>query len=340
VTSPARARAIGMLFVKIALTVAVLLAVTWTFDFRAALRLLSSVTWVTIAACVAIQLCQSWIAGVRLSEVVSLFGTRLSVGLSARITLESMFFNQAFISFIGGDAFRVWRLRNARVPIIDATSAIVLDRIVGVMGNHLVFVALLPLVFGHIASATIQYGLVLLAAGGIGGIALVLALGLLGRQGRLLRLLPMQWRESRIFLVLVDLTTVGRHILDNPRVTWRIFLMSALLAVMNCLLFFLILRNWDIPTELSLFCAAMVPGVMEIALAPVSVGGWGLREGVAVVGFGAVGLNSEFGLAASAAYGISGLAVGLLGGAAWLLERSSQRSVSEQLGVADKAPPT
>lgn len=312
---------VGFILVKIALTAAVMLAVVSTFDFRAALQLLTTLSWSTIATCMAIQLCQCWIAGARLQTVMSLAGSTLPTAALTKITLQSVFFNQAFVSFIGGDAYRIWRIHAASVPLAQATSAIVLDRILGVFGNHLAFIVLLPWVIPYVEGEGVRFGLLLLAAGGTAGIALVLTLGLAARRMVLLSLLPTSWRRNRLATTLLEFSTIGRHVLENPRSNLKIVSLSVLLALMNCLIFHAILRNLGIPTNLALHCALLVPAVLEIALLPVSVAGWGLREGVAVISFAAVGLQPEIGLATSAAFGFISLAVGLAGGLLWLADR-------------------
>lgn len=322
----ARTRKIGLLLFKIGLTAGVLLVIAWKFDLLAALRLLSTVTASTVAICLVLLLAQTWMAGVRLSTVTALFGGRISSMMAARATLEAAFINQAFISFIGGDAFRIWRIHAAKVPLSHATSAVVLDRVAGFIANHLVFVALLPFVVGQVESTTVQFALAALAAAGIGGIFLILALGLLVRQKAPADLLPARWRNSRLALMIVDLSTVGLRILANPAESWRICGIGAVIAVLNCVIFLLILRDWGVTPALARYCAMLVPGVMEIALLPLSVAGWGLREGAALIGFSAVGLNSETGLAASAAFGILSLAFALLGGLLLLAERFSTKA--------------
>lgn len=329
VKSSTHMKQVGFILIKIALTAAVMLAVASTFDFRTALQLLTTLSWSTIAACVTIQLCQCWIAGARLQTVMSLAGSTLPTAALTKITLQSVFFNQAFVSFIGGDAYRIWRIHAAGIPMAQATSAIILDRILGVFGNHLALVVLLPWVIPHVDSEGVRFALLLLAAGGTAGIALVLALGLAARRMVLRSLLPKSWRTNRLATTLLEFATIGRYVLENPRSNIKIGSLSVLLALMNCFLFYLILRNLEVSTNLALHCTLLVPAVLEIALLPVSVAGWGLREGVAIISFGAVGLQPGTGLATSAAFGFISLAVGLVGGLLWLTDRPPRRPTSQ-----------
>lgn len=216
------------------------------------------------------------------------------------------------------------------MPLADATSAVVLDRVVGFIVNHFAFVALLPLVYGRIESAAVRWSLLALAAAGLAGIAVLLLLGILGRRLAPIDLLPARWRASRVAALLVDLTTIGRHIVLNPGAACYVGALSLLIALNNCLLFYIILRSWNVAAELAFKCALLAPGIMEIALLPLSVAGWGMREGAAIIGLGAMGLNSETGLAVSVAFGLLNLAVGLLGGLLWLFDRSTRNAAAVQ----------
>jgi hypothetical protein len=57
----------------------------------------------------------------------------------------------------------------------------------------------------------------------------------------------------------------------------------------------------------------IAPAAMLIAAIPISIGGWGLREGALVAGFALVGADAENILAASICYGLSGLISGVIG---------------------------
>ena len=321
----AHSRRVGFVLLKLALTGIVVFAIVWTVNFRAALQLLATISWATIAACLALHLICCWIGGVRLATVLLIFDSKLSTATATKFTLQSSFFNQAFISIIGGDAFKVWRVHSEGISLVHATSGVVLERILGITINHLTFVCFLPLIYRRIDNEFIRLGLLALAVGGMAGIVLLLVLGILGRRGMHRVILPVRWRAHRIPVLLAELATIGRHILAHPGLGIRIGVLTMLLALVNCLLFLLILRDWKVEPFVSWYCALLVPAVLEISLIPVSISGWGLREGAAVVLFGAVGLTSETSLAASAAFGLISLAVGLLGGLAWLADRSLRR---------------
>jgi hypothetical protein len=81
------------------------------------------------------------------------------------------------------------------------------------------------------------------------------------------------------------------------------------MAVANMLTFVFILSGMGVTLPLALGCALLVPAIMEIAMLPISLAGWGLREGAAVVAFGALGLPADQALGASIAFGLTLAAV-------------------------------
>src|SRR5205814_705704 len=73
-----------------------------------------------------------------------------------------------------------------------------------------------------------------------------------------------------------------------------------------------------------LACFALVPPVLFLALMPVSVSGWGVRESALVAAFSALDVPATQSLAASLSYGLCLVVVSLPGGLLWLLARRAR----------------
>ena len=107
-------------------------------------------------------------------------------------------------------------------------------------------------------------------------------------------------------------------------------------------LFVIAARAAGCRTPLGELLPLLVPGLLAMAL-PFSIGGWGPREAVATVAFGAGGLGATLGLTAALVYGVLSLIACLPGGALLLLRSSSQpvpapvgRSAGSSPGRADR----
>ena len=70
-------------------------------------------------------------------------------------------------------------------------------------------------------------------------------------------------------------------------------------------------------------CLIIIPPVVLIMMLPISIAGWGLREGAMVVGFGLVGVAPSDALAISVCCGLASVITGLPGGLLWLWNRQA-----------------
>ena len=77
-------------------------------------------------------------------------------------------------------------------------------------------------------------------------------------------------------------------------------------------------RGMSIPLGLGT-ALLLVPAIMLVSVIPISVAGWGVREGAMVVGLSLVGIGAPQALAISVAFGLLNIVVGLPGGSLWLL---------------------
>jgi hypothetical protein len=287
-------------------------------------------------AALVLVLLQSLIMAKRQVMVVARFGARFGMRESFRVTLESLFFSQTFVSFLGGDALRIWRIRRLGLPLTDATSAVILDRLTGIVVNHALLLVSLPWLLVTITDGSVRFVLILLALAGVGGFGLILLLGLLrGRQGFLHRLRA-RIPSRRLMTVFVEASTVGRHFFTQYSQLSRLLLINIVISGANGVIFCVILRGMGVNFSLALGCALLVPAVLEIAMLPISIAGWGIREGAAVVAFGSVGLPAHQAIGSSVAFGLTIAAVGMLGGLMWLSDR---RTMTEIQRVQESSSP-
>jgi uncharacterized membrane protein YbhN (UPF0104 family) len=67
---------------------------------------------------------------------------------------------------------------------------------------------------------------------------------------------------------------------------------------------------------------AFVPVALLIAMLPITLGGWGIREAVFISAFGLIGITATQALALSVLFGLTILLMGLIGGVIWIFEQS------------------
>ena len=137
-----------------------------------------------------------------------------------------------------------------------------------------------------------------------------LALLLLGFLGEKLRLRFGQWlvRFAELFQRMLRprtaLPALGLAVMGHMAIVSGAWLLAKSLGIG---------ASW-------LSCFTIVPAAILISMLPISIAGWGVREGAMATGFAFIGVGGESGLLLSLGVGLILLAVGLLGGLVWLLD--------------------
>jgi glycosyltransferase 2 family protein len=303
---------------KLAFSIAILYVIVAKSNFREILATLQLIAPVSVLLALVLAFLQTGCSAARLSVIVELYNRRLPLGDSFRLTLESAFFSQTFVSFLGGDALRIWRIRRCGMPLRQAASAVVLDRLVGIVVNHVFLLVALPWLLAEINDHRIRIGLIVLAAAGVAGFACVLLLGVFcGTTGGLTSRLE----SSRVGRLISEVAVVGRHFLPPGAQLLTAAAISFVIAVINSLIFFVLLLGWGVAPLAAVGCALLVPAVLEIAMLPISIAGWGVREGVAMIAFSGFGVSSHVAFGSSIVFALIALVLGLFGGLLWLVDR-------------------
>ena len=115
---------------------------------------------------------------------------------------------------------------------------------------------------------------------------------------------------------------------------WRVVLASALAASGHVLVFVVVARSVGVTAPLPELVALALVVLLAAAL-PLSVAGWGPREGAAAWIFAEAGLGAATGLSVAVAFGVVSL-VATLPGLLTLTERGTSRTPSPQLEEAGR----
>lgn len=299
--SSAKKRRIKIVLValfQVAITAAILAVLSKIIGFRSVGKSLAQadVVWVVAAAFVLVV--QQFLGAVRWRKLTVLLG-----GVGQRLEFYALWQGIAALllqilpSTIGGDIVRMGSgARSSGLGL--GAGVVIVDRVIGMAMLCLlvacgsgIFVDLLarqPALFIPLAMAAAGLfgcGVVILSADFLQGRRLALRLDALGRSLRTSLQVPVVF-----------------HV-------WGTSLVIHLLSILTVLF---LLRATHSPSVDGLSLAFVVSAAFLVSALPISLGGWGVREGAFVVGLGLVGITDEIALTVSVLFGLSLTGSGLV----------------------------
>ncbi len=272
--------------------------------------------WIALALLT--LLLQTYLATLRWQQIVTQCGADFGIGQLFRFSMIGMFFNQTLPSSVGGDAMRIW-LIGKRANWRVATYSVLLDRGIGVVALAALVAVCLPWTLTLVRDPV---GRIALIAIGLGSIAAWLVfIGLAWERLAILQ----RWTLTRH---LANVATVALAIFRSPVSLALVFGLSILIQLFTAVIAWCVARS--VGADLSLLYAVfLVPPVLLVAVVPISIAGWGLREGAMVAAFTYAGLAQSDGLLVSLLFGACALALGAAGGLVWVMSgaRAERRGV-------------
>lgn len=222
----------------------------------------------------------------------------------------SQFFNQVLPSTVGGDGVRIFMLHQEQRPLRVAVHSVLIDRLMGMTALLVLCVMTLPFSLGYLTETkTVTVLLALSALLTLVSLFLPTLLHLsrmkapprLGEQLRAFEAsIKRLWTQGRAFVTLLALSVLGHLLLSTSM--WLIgFGFGLHIALLPTLL--------------------LLPAVFLMTTIPISLGGWGIREGAMILLLGLIGVAPAQALMMSVLYGLSELAICSFGGIIWLLQR-------------------
>jgi uncharacterized protein (TIRG00374 family) len=255
-------------------------------------------------------LIQNIMAAFRLRPILKIFKSTISATDSLKNWLVGLFTSQTLITFVAGDAFRVWYLTKNEIDLKTATKAIVFDRVFGLALLLLFcFFSLLFLMF-HVTEHNINFQVfifLLIVLSALCGFLLSPFLI------KLLDLFPQKYQTHEIFIFIKDLFTIVRTGFQHKILTLQSSLMGMMMHFMNAIILGFIL--FKLGADISFFEIMLITfPVILISLLPISFAGWGIRETSLASGLALFGVSSSIAITASVFYGIGLLLSSLPGG--------------------------
>lgn len=221
---------------------------------------------------------------------------------------KGMFFNQGLPTSIGGDAVRVLDIASRGFRKRDALYGVLVDRVIGL--GALMSLSLLSYLFNpHLLPAAIYRPVLMMFCAGLIGL---LSLFIISKT---------QWLKHYPKLAIIEIlfNKLTQSFHANRSLLSALSLLIPLLALLG---FFV--TGWALGLRYPLMTYfAIVPLALVLTVIPVSIAGWGVREGALVGLFSLIGANKAAVLTMSLLYGITLIIVSLPGLITFLKGRQS-----------------
>ncbi len=301
-------RKLPWFLIKLTVSAALLWLVARGVDLAGLGSRLSRLHYPLAALAVGVMILQLLVASRRWQAILQSLAVTLPLHRLWRHCWVAQCFSQALPSAVGGDVIRVWLVHREGVTVRTATISVVLDRVLGLFA--LVTVVALAMLLPSTVTAdprarTILWLLVAVAAAGMAA-ALLLAS------------LPSRWFAGRRVTRLAFELAIGiRNIIAGRRSALIVVSTAILVHLLSIVGIWLLARALDLHVGV-LALATTVPVALLAASVPISIGGWGVREGVLVELLAAQGIAADSGLALSVLFGLALALASLPGGAWWL----------------------
>jgi glycosyltransferase 2 family protein len=277
-------------------------------------------------------------AGSLIVAIVILFGISIPLSIRWRLLIENdghqlgaldvwwsvligIFFNQLLPTSMGGDVVRGLYVHRMGLPVSSAIRTVLIDRILGF------FVLTCCVVPGLIVllCREVTVGLIALASVVVLAFIAFAAICVLDLIApwflRLLKIFGENAVTTRVARVVRGLTSISpllRKILMVRRLSCSVLALSivAQLAVFAVVVIIARAINGAVGTFEIL---SVVPAAFLLASVPISIAGWGVREGAMIGAMSLIGLGTPQALTVSILFGLLQLIVSLPGGVIWWL---------------------
>jgi glycosyltransferase 2 family protein len=298
-----------ILLAKAAISAGLIAFLVQRVQFGPLIQRLEQIDPLWLALALSVFIGQLLLTGWRYGLIGRAIDAALPMAEAVRLVLIGQFFSQTLPSAIGGDAVRAYMTTRHGIRWGRAVSAVLCDRGVAMVVLMLLATLTIPLFLARIETPWARW---LVPIPGI-LLAFGLAALILGDDARLTALA--RWRIAKPLAILVgDM----RRIVLTSRESRTILMISVAVHLGVIASVWLLARALAIELAF-LDCLVLVPPIVVVTLAPVSIAGWGVREGAMVVGFALVGVAEADALALSVATGLAQIVAGIPGGLLWLL---------------------
>jgi glycosyltransferase 2 family protein len=314
-----------LLLLKIVLSGGLIYYAFSKIDLHEAWSQIRNISTYAIVVMMALLFVEIVVASARLRQILALLGQRCRFIQALDVVFIGAFFSQTLISFVGGDAMRIWRIVRSKVSIGLAAKSVVLDRASGFAGLLVLVLLTLPFLLQVVTAPSMRFGLLFALLAGIAGFVVLACFRYM--PAGLKRLRPLHW--------VADFSAAAVTVAGSTRGVGALLGLSLPIHVLNVVIIYFLALGLSI--NLTFWhCLLLAPPVLFLSMLPISVAGWGVREGAMIVALSLVGVSPAQSVAISVCFGLGVLAISLPGGLLWLVHRGEYATIQGDVTT----PPT
>lgn len=290
---------------KFLVTVALLWAVFKVVDVRRVGETLLSANPALLLLAVLCQLASTFTAALRWSQVMAGLDFVAPLPFYLQSYFTGAFFNQALPGSIGGDAVKLFEVSRRGYTKTESFYGIAIDRMVGIVGL-LVLNLTATLASPDFFPVWLVRLILLLSGGGLVAFSCLVLL----RRTTLLRRVP----GIGLFYGFSERL---KRLYHRRRIACWHLILSVVVHLCSVLAIFFLARAIGLSYPPLLFMVA-IPPVLLLSIVPISLAGWGVREGAMVGIFLLIGAAKAAILSVSILYGVLLIFTSLPGLFFWL----------------------
>ena len=285
--------------IQLILTIIILSSLLYFYDFEIVFFHISKMDYSFLILFILLAITNFILVCLRFNVILDFLKINFKFSDIVKNNLLGSFINQTPLTVVGGDISRIVSLKKNGIDLTSSFKAIAIDRLIGLFSILLMITIFLFNFFQIINDYLISN--------------LITIFFLLGWIGLLLIIFFKFFRINVKKLDVINKLSSSLIDISKPSmILVKILVISTLANLITILLVFYICLSMKI--NISFFnCLLIVPITMYFSLLPISMGGWGVREGIFAIALNALGIPVENSIAVSVVLGCIYLLISLPG---------------------------
>lgn len=296
--------------IKLLITIVMFYFLFQYVDFQNLIAILTKSHGGTILIALLFQLASTYLAAYRWRLIMKELVFHEKVSYYVQSYFKGTFFNQVLPSSIGGDAVRIIDLTHKGYDKKDSFYGVFVDRIVGLVGLLVLNLIATSLFFGTFDDSFSML-IMLITFGGISGFLALFYLNKISFLANYKLLNLFHRLANRLNQLYTSKLTLIKHIIISVGV-----------HILSILTLYALALSIDFHMPIEIFLIALPP-VFLLTIIPISLAGWGIREGAMVGIFMLIGADETKVLAMSILYGILLIISSLPGSYYWIKSKKA-----------------